>query len=124
MLRGFLKRHLFPGQRRQASPEELEKALSGSWFAISAYCEDRLVGFGRVISDGVLYALVADLIVIPGYQGKGIGGAILNRLLDHCRAAGIRIVWLFSASGKMPFYEGHGFVPRPEDAQGMQLRLC
>ncbi len=108
----------------QASPKELDKAISGSWFATSAYHEDQLVGFGRVLSDGVLYALIADLIVIPKYQGKGIGSNLLDQLLDHCRSEGLRIVWLFSVPGKMAFYERYGFIRRPEDAQGMQLKLC
>ena len=60
----------------QASAEELSKALQQSWCAVSAYEGDCLVGFGRIISDGVLHALVCDLIVPPPHQCRGIGSEI------------------------------------------------
>jgi ribosomal protein S18 acetylase RimI-like enzyme len=57
----------------RAGPDALCEAISASWYTLSAYDNDDLVGFGRVISDGVLYALICDLIVKPSYQGQGIG---------------------------------------------------
>ena len=110
-------------QAYQASPAELERAISTSWYVLSAYDQDKLVGFGRVISDGALYALICDLIVRPSYQGQGIGSAVLNRLIDRCRAQNIRVVWLFAAKGKSHFYQQFGFFKRPVDAPGMQMLI-
>ena len=101
---------------------ELGTALRHSWFVISVYSEDDLVAFGRLISDGVLYAIVCDMIVAPKWQRRGIGSAILSRLLARCSEAGIRDVLLFAARGTEPFYRSHGFVPRPAEAPGMILR--
>jgi GNAT superfamily N-acetyltransferase len=78
-------------------------------------------GFGRLICDGVMHALVLDLIVAPDRQGQGIGRTILRRLLERCDASGIRDVQLFCASGKQGFYRKMGFEARPDDAPGMQL---
>jgi GNAT superfamily N-acetyltransferase len=105
----------------QASREELEEAIGKSWRAVSAYDDQELVGFGRALSDGVLYANIVDLIVIPSHQGKGVGSAILKRLVELCQAAGVRDIQLFSAAGTTGFYKKHGFVERPEDAPGMRL---
>ena len=105
----------------RADPDELYEAVSSSWCVMSAYDNDDLVGFGRVISDGVLYALICDLIVKPSYQGQGIGSTLLNRLIARCRAQQIRVIWLFSAKGKSSFYKNFGFAERPSDAPGMQL---
>lgn len=44
---------------------------------MAAYDGSRLVGFGRVVSDRVLHAMIYDMIVLPGYQGKGIGTMVL-----------------------------------------------
>jgi GNAT superfamily N-acetyltransferase len=66
--------------------------------------------------------MVYDMIVLPAYQGQGIGGVILDRLVEKCRAAGIRDIQLFCARGKRSFYEKRGFIARPDEAPGMQYR--
>ena len=102
------------------SPEELLFALHSSWYMLGAYEGDQLVGFGRLVSDGVLHAVVDELMVLPEYQGQGIGGEILEGLVEKCRAASVRDIQLFSAWGKRDFYEKRGFRARPDDAPGMQ----
>ncbi len=103
------------------TPHDLAKALNESAFMVSAFDEDRLVGFGRVVSDSI-HAIVYDLIVAPDHQRQGIGGEILDRLVKHCQEAHIRDIQLFCARGTRAFYERHGFEARPEDAPGMQYR--
>lgn len=106
----------------QASPVELQKANKSSWFAVSAYDSDKLVGFGRVVTDFVLHAMIFDMIVLPDYQGRGIGTMIMETLVKKCKDQGIRDIQLFCAKGKRAFYEKNGFEARAEDAPGMQLR--
>jgi GNAT superfamily N-acetyltransferase len=103
------------------TPHDLAKVITNSWHMVSAYDEDRLVGFGRMVSDSI-HAMIYDLIVVPDHQRQGIGGEILDRLVKHCQAAHIRDIQLFCATGKREFYERHGFVARPDDAPGMQYR--
>jgi len=105
-----------------ATPSELERANKNSWLALSAYDENRLVGFGRVVTDFVLHAMIFDMIVLPDYQGKGIGTMIIETLVKKCNDQGIRDIQLFCAKGKRAFYEKNGFEARAEDAPGMQLR--
>ncbi len=106
----------------KASPEDLERANQNSWLALCAYDDDKLVGFGRVVTDFVLHAMIFDMIVLPEHQGRGIGTLILARLVDRCKELNIRDIQLFCAKGKRPFYEKNGFQARPDDAPGMQLR--
>lgn len=101
---------------------ELGGSLRSSWHVISAYDDATLIGAGRLVSDGVLYAVVFDMIVTPDRQGRGVGSEIMRRLLDRCDAAGIRDVLLFAARGTEGFYRRHGFVPRAQDAPGMIMR--
>ena len=56
------------------------------------------------------------------HQRRGIGSAILARLLTRCDEAGIRDVLLFAARGAAGFYERFGFVPRGGDVPGMIRR--
>ena len=108
-------------QGYQADAEVLYAAISASWYGLLAYDNDNLVGFGRIVSDGVLYALICDLIVRPSYQGQGIGSRLLDKLIAKCHLEEIRVIWLFSAKGTSSFYEKFGFRERPVDAPGMQL---
>lgn len=100
--------------------DELERSNHESWYAVSVFKENELVGFGRVISDGIYHALIADLIVSTEYQKNGIGSKILKMLLDKCLEHNIRDIQLFAAKEKYKFYEKYNFKKRPDNAPGMQ----
>ena len=85
---------------------KLEVAFRNSEMRCFAYHEGRLIGAGRGISDGALRAAIYDLVVLPEYQGKGIGTMIMNYLLERANA---EIVMLFANPGKEPFYGRFGF---------------
>ena len=94
-------------------------ALNNSLFCISAYDDSRLVGCGRVVSDGIIYAAIYDVMVLPEYKQLGIGTEIVRRLLNKCAQANIGVVQLFAASRTEIFYKKLGFERRPDDAPGM-----
>ncbi|NCA77409.1 MAG: N-acetyltransferase [Alphaproteobacteria bacterium] len=102
--------------------EELSDTLRSSFYCISAYDGNALVGTGRIMSDGVLHAMIYEMIVHPDYQGKGIGREIMHRLLQKCLDNNIRDIQLFCAKGKREFYEKMGFITRPDDGPGMEYR--
>ncbi|MGM7702857.1 GNAT family N-acetyltransferase [Pseudalkalibacillus sp. Hm43] len=102
--------------------DSLFEAISNSWYVLSAYEDGELVGFGRVVSDGVYQAMICDLIVLPDYQGNRIGSRILEELLRKCEQHSIRMVVLMSAKGKAGFYKRFGFVERDSEAPGMIWR--
>lgn len=104
------------------SDEMLQTAIDHSWYWISAYDNQRLVGVGRPISDGVLYSFVCDMIVDPKYRNQGIGTKILEMLKEKCRQHSFQRVWLFAATGKTDFYIKNGFDARPAYAPGMQMK--
>jgi len=64
-----------------AGPEELTRALDNSPFVAAAYEGDRLVGVWRVVTDGVLHAMIYDMIVDPAFGDVGIGTRHLRRLV-------------------------------------------
>ena len=105
-----------------ATPDDLELANKNSWLVLSAYDGGKLVGFGRVLTDHVLHAMIYEMIVLPEYQDKGIGSMILKRIVQRCKEKNIRDIQLFCPKGKRGFYEKYSFQARPDDAPGMQLR--
>lgn len=106
-------------------PEEnCRRALAGTYFSLAVRDpEGRLVGYGRVVSDGGIHSWIHDLIVVPELRGQGIGGRILRGLIDHITASGIPYIGLFAARERASFYESFGFKRRPDDAPGMYLYL-
>ena len=104
------------------SRSDLARAIQNSWYAISIYKSDDLIGFGRIIADGVHHALIVDLIIHPDHQGLGLGSRLLDRLVQKCKDNKIRDIQLFAARDKSEFYEKSGFEKRPPDAPGMQFK--
>lgn len=80
------------------------------------------MGFGRIISDGIVHALILDVIVLPEMQGEGMGKEIMNKLILKCKKHNIRDIQLFCAKDKAGFYEKLGFERRDENAPGMQYQ--
>lgn len=107
----------------QFTINDLEKAISNSWYAVSAYFENKLVGFGRIISDGIHHALIVDMIINKDYQGMGIGRNILTMLINKCIDHNVRDIQLFAATDKFGFYEKLNFTKRPNNAPGMQYKF-
>jgi GNAT superfamily N-acetyltransferase len=88
-------------------PLNVSQAFAKSTFVRFAYDGPKLVGFGRTVDDGRYYGLVADLVVDPQYQGRGIGSAMLKQLRDEM--AGFEFRTLTAAPGKSEFYVGQGW---------------
>ncbi|WP_338666989.1 GNAT family N-acetyltransferase [Pseudodesulfovibrio methanolicus] len=88
------------------APEVHAKAFGASHTTVFVHDGDRLVGFGRAISDGAYQAALYDCAVLPEYQGNGIGGSIMHAILD---GVGDCNVILYAAPGKEGFYRKQGF---------------
>jgi ribosomal protein S18 acetylase RimI-like enzyme len=91
---------------RQA--EDARDMLAQTDLAISAWDADRLVGFGRVLTDYVYRASIWDVIVDQDYQGQDIGTEIMQRILHHPALKRVELFWLCTRD-KQAFYEKLGF---------------
>ena len=92
-------------------PDALVDAITGSHAVLTARIDDgSLVGLVRTVSDGVTIAYVQDLLVRPAHQRAGVGGALLDAVLD--RYAGVRQTVLLTDAepGQRAFYESRGFT--------------
>jgi ribosomal protein S18 acetylase RimI-like enzyme len=87
---------------------ELRTAFENSRFHCLVRDDARLVGAGRVLSDGVDCAYLCDVAVMPSHQGTGVGKQIVDRLLRH--SAGHRKIILYAVPGKEGFYRRFGFM--------------
>ncbi|MDD1667525.1 MAG: GNAT family N-acetyltransferase [Methanomicrobiales archaeon] len=98
-------------QEERDDPSEIVPLIQGSLVFVVAVdrATGKAVGMGRAISDGVSDAYIQDLVVLPGYRGRGIGRAILGRILHECRERGIGWIALIAEGGSGDFYRQLGF---------------
>ena len=68
------------------------------------------VGMGRLISDGVSDAYLQDIVVLPEWEGRGIGSAIVQTLLDICINNGITWIGTIAEPQTEYFYRRFGFA--------------
>ena len=89
----------------------LTAAIAGSHTVLTARDGDgHLLGLLRTVSDGVTIMYVQDVLVLPSAHRSGIGGALLDAVLQ--RYAGVRQTILLTDDepGQRAFYESRGFV--------------
>lgn len=87
-------------------PSKLRRCFEATHTVCFAFHDDRLVGLGRALSDGVYQAAVYDLCLLPEYQGKGLGTLMLQDIMDRC---GAEHIILYAVPGKEDFYRRLGF---------------
>lgn len=102
--------------------EQAEKAIAGSLLTVVAYDDDMPVGMGRIVGDGAVICYIQDLIVIPKYQGTGVGQAIMDSLIDYVKEIRLPdtqiMLDLMCATGREDFYKKYGFIARPTEKLG------
>ena len=68
---------------RSLTKEQAAAAIKGSLLTVDAYDGDKPIGMGRIVGDGAVICYIQDLIVIPEYQGQGIGQMIIESLINY-----------------------------------------
>lgn len=93
--------------------EDAQQMLAHTDLVLSAWDGDRLIGFGRVLTDYVYRASIWDMVVDPDYQGLDIGTQIMQRILQHPDLIQVELFWLCTRD-KQSFYEKLGFTDKEQ----------
>ncbi|CAB4284982.1 unnamed protein product [Prunus armeniaca] len=81
--------------------------------------QKKLIGMARATSDHAFNATIWDVLVDPGYQGQGLGKALVEKLIRALLQRDIGNISLFADSQVVEFYQNLGFEPDPEGIKGM-----
>ncbi len=102
--------------------EQAAEGIKNTFILICFRVDGKPVALGRAVSDRGYVVYIADVIVIPEYQGNGLGRKIMESLMEQIKASmkpGYRImITLMAAQGKEKFYNKFGFVDRPSEFYG------
>ena len=79
------------------------------------YTQKRQIGFARVTTDKSSFAYLADVFVLPDFEGRGLGTALVDFVLRHKDLQGLRRFMLCTRDAHW-LYKKFGFtqVDRPE----------
>ena len=67
------------------SPEAAAAGLPNTLFGVLVLKEDKVIGMGRVVGDDGLFYQVVDIAVEPEHQRRGLGKAIMGKIVDHLK---------------------------------------
>ncbi|MBF2028807.1 MAG: GNAT family N-acetyltransferase [Oscillatoriales cyanobacterium C42_A2020_001] len=95
---------------RDRKLDDLQIAISNSDPVITAWDNDRMIGFARATSDGVYRATIWDVVIHPDYQGAGLGRKLVQTVLSHPKMCCVERVYLMTTH-QQAFYEKIGFEP-------------
>ena len=107
--------------------DQAKSGLEHSDFIVACRDGEKIVGCARIFWDKGYIAYLADVMVTPEYQKRGIGKKLVKECIGYIDSQlkeGWRIkIVIVSAKGKEAFYEKFGFALRPNlnDGAGMQL---
>ena len=102
-------------------------ALDNTFYSVSIYDDDKIVGYGRLIGDGICFMYIHDIMVLPEYQNQKIGTLIMNNLLQKINELEKEnpelLTYLGASKGKEEFYERFGFKKRTDVGLGHGMVL-
>jgi len=104
---GLIALYKANGWSSAEKPDLLHQALMASHSLVSAWDGDRLVGLGNTLSDGHLVVYYSHMLVLPEYQGRGIGTRLMQMLM--ARYQGFHQHILVADGRAVEFYRKHGF---------------
>jgi len=87
-------------------PDKLRRAAENSFLVCTAHDGPAIIGFARTLSDGEYYSAIFDVVVLPEYQAKNVGRAMVDGLLARLPEGPVLI---YVTPGKQGFYAKFGF---------------
>jgi predicted GNAT family N-acyltransferase len=76
------------------------------WHVIASTNDGEYIATGRMLYDGH----IGRMAVLPEFRGQGIGGDMLNELINLAKQQGLKEVFLHAQTSAIEFYQKHGFI--------------
>ena len=104
----FLSTEAYWGRNRTRA--DFDAQLASAWRVVGVYesATGRQVGFARAVSDGVAFAYLADVFILPAARGGGLGKELVATMIDRGPGADFR--WTLHTADAHRLYRNFGFA--------------
>ena len=108
----FLSTQAYWGKFRTRA--DFDAQLASAWRVVGVYetATGRQVGFARAVSDGVAFAYLADVYILPDARGAGLGKELVATMIDRGPGASFR--WTLHTADAHGLYKQFGFAAPDE----------
>jgi len=100
-LQKLLENNTFWAKNRTIN--DLKKCLANSDVIVSLWVGNKIVGFGRALTDEIYRGVLWDIVIDQNYQGKGFGKLIIKSLLSSKKIKNTKKLYLMTTNKKL-FY--------------------
>jgi GNAT superfamily N-acetyltransferase len=104
-----------PGVPRKVVERSVEHSLN-----FGLYRGEDQAGFARVVTDYATFAWLADVFVLPGHRGAGLGKWLVETAVSHPELRGLRR-WILATGDAHGLYARFGFRSAAGDRRFMVL---
>jgi predicted N-acetyltransferase YhbS len=111
VVHGFLRESYWA---RGVDLTTVRRSMAGS-LGFGCLADGKLVAFARVVTDQATFAYLADVFVLDGHRGRGLGQGLVRRALEDDRVCDVRR-WLLRTRDAHDLYARFGFdrIAAPE----------
>lgn len=92
-----------PGVAREVVERSIENSV-----CFGVYEGNEQVGFARVVTDGATFGWLADVFIVSGHRGRGLGKRLVEAILEHPELRGLRR-WMLGTADAHELYRRFGF---------------
>jgi ribosomal protein S18 acetylase RimI-like enzyme len=85
----------------------VERLVRDAQRVVGVYDGTRQVGFARAFTDGVSLVYLADVYILPGYRGRGLGVELVREIVENGPYADLR--WVLHTRDAQTLYEKFRF---------------
>jgi predicted GNAT family N-acyltransferase len=103
-----VRRAVFIGEQGISEADEWDDADPHCLHALILTTKRDAVGTGRLEATGK----IGRLAVLAEFRGRGLGGELLEWLVEQARRKGMESVYLHAQVQALEFYLHHGFSPQ------------
>ena len=79
---------------RGRTMSEVKRTIENS-ISFGLYSEEKQIGFGRVLSDSVVFAYLMDFFILQEYRGRGLGTFFMNKIFENEKLKDVQ-AWLLA----------------------------
>ena len=108
-----IRHEVFVAEQRVPAELEWDGRDVDARHVIALDAHDNPIGCGRLLADGT----IGRIAVALASRGRGVGGAILSRLIEIARYGGFDRIVLSAQTHALEFYARYGFVAAGEEVQ-------